>query len=244
MAPAKTIYVKDSDVPLWERFESAVKGWGAADSVSALIADAMRKYLAQFGDQGGGLYVQAPDDDPGDVWFSDSINAVMKPHGRGWILFLDETVFGDDTDTPHEMGFRAIEDATAGAREYMATVRSDSELMKAARRLHEARSHEDVEATASGRAAGREWALEQATPGELEAITKLASEHWLSFGWTFDDDGENPWPTLYDALMELPYGAEADERWQIERDPFMDGFVDSAADTYREIRSAEWILED
>jgi hypothetical protein len=242
MAPAKTIYVKDADVPLWERFEHAVNDWGAADSVSALIADAMRKYLAQFGDQGDGLYVQTPDDEP-EV-FGDGVSAIMSPHGRGWVLDLDETVFGEDAHTPYELSFREIEDATTEARKHMAKARSESELMKAARRLHEARSHEDMEATASGRAAGREWALGQATPGELDEITKLASQHWLSFGWTFDDDGEDPWPTLYDALMQLPYGAEADERWQIERDPFMDGFVDSAADTYREIRSAEWILED
>jgi class 3 adenylate cyclase len=45
MPTKKTVYVKDADLSLWERFENAVNQDGAADSVSSMLADAMRVYL-------------------------------------------------------------------------------------------------------------------------------------------------------------------------------------------------------
>jgi hypothetical protein len=125
MAPKKTLYVKDADAPLWERFETAVREWQAADSVSALIAEAMRQYFDQFGDQGDGLYVQAPDEDPGWVTFGDGRTAILQPHRSGWMLLLDEDVYGQDADTSYEIGFRNLDDAIAAARKHMATVRQN-----------------------------------------------------------------------------------------------------------------------
>lgn len=64
MATKKTIYVKDNDLPLWERFEKIVKDGGAADSTSDLVAQAMRTYLDQFGYYSGPtgrILVLAPD---------------------------------------------------------------------------------------------------------------------------------------------------------------------------------------
>jgi len=124
MVPSKTIYVKESDMPLWERLESLVNDWGAAVSVSALIAEVMRKYLAQFGDQGDGLYIQMTGNEL--AVFTDGISgisAIMQPTGRGWMLYLDETVFSGESvnDPPYETGLCSIEDATAWARKCMAT---------------------------------------------------------------------------------------------------------------------------
>jgi hypothetical protein len=48
----KTIYVKDADLQLWERFEEAVTAGQRAESVSSMIADAMRGYLDQYPRQG------------------------------------------------------------------------------------------------------------------------------------------------------------------------------------------------
>ena len=82
MAPQKTIYVKDADLPVWGRFEKAVNLGATAGSVSALIADAMHQYLAQFGDQGGGLYVKAPDEDDA-VTFGHGVTAVLVKDATG-----------------------------------------------------------------------------------------------------------------------------------------------------------------
>ena len=71
MAPTKTIYVKDADLPLWKRADVAANKWEHSDSVSSLVADALRLYFGQFGDKGGGLYVQPPDE--GDVTFGEGI---------------------------------------------------------------------------------------------------------------------------------------------------------------------------
>ncbi|MGO8724282.1 MAG: hypothetical protein ACLQRM_16355 [Acidimicrobiales bacterium] len=121
MAPAKTIYVKDSDVPLWERYETAVKEWQAADSVSALISEAMRQYLDQFGDQGDGLYVKAPDEDL--VTFGINRSAILERTGSGWTLSLDLDVYGQDAYTPYELGRSSVREAVADARRHMARVR-------------------------------------------------------------------------------------------------------------------------
>ena len=129
MAPAKTIYVKDSDVPLWERFEKAVNDWQRADSVSALIAEAMRQYLAQFGDQGDGLYVMAPDDDPGNVTFGPDRTAIIERAGKDWVLSLDfeGTYPGADEYSHYPLMSRSfwVQAAVESAREIIARVRMD-----------------------------------------------------------------------------------------------------------------------
>ena len=48
MATKKTIYVKDADLPLGDRFEKAVNERRIAESASSMIADAMRTYLDQY----------------------------------------------------------------------------------------------------------------------------------------------------------------------------------------------------
>ena len=45
MAPAKTLYVRDDDVPLWDRAESAARTWSL--SLSQIVAAALRDYLAR-----------------------------------------------------------------------------------------------------------------------------------------------------------------------------------------------------
>jgi hypothetical protein len=85
----KTIYVKDSS--LWGRFEKAAEWSG--DSVSGLISIAMGDYLAQFGDQGDGLFVAPPDCDPGDIVFGEGRSAILERRDRGWVLSFDD---GDD----------------------------------------------------------------------------------------------------------------------------------------------------
>lgn len=87
MAPAKTLYVKEADEPLWRRFEKAVNEWQVADSVSALVAESMRLYLDQFGDQGDGLYIRPPDFDPGDGPPAGA-SAFLQLNDEGWTLFV------------------------------------------------------------------------------------------------------------------------------------------------------------
>jgi hypothetical protein len=131
VAPAKTIYVKDSDVPTWERFETAVKEWQAADSVSALISEAMRQYLAQFGDQGDGLYVEAPDEDPGDATLDKGVFVLGGSKGGEWKLWYDEDAFGPDTyGSPYEIGHGTVAQAVEAARKHMAYVRQNKDFKR------------------------------------------------------------------------------------------------------------------
>ena len=64
--PPKTIFVRDEDAELYERFDAIAVAAHASIcrmSQSRLIALAIRSYLDQWGDQGD-LYVAAPDEDP------------------------------------------------------------------------------------------------------------------------------------------------------------------------------------
>lgn len=125
MAPAKTLYVKEGDAPLWERFERAVADWQAADSVSALVTAAMRAYLDQFGDQGDGIYAPAPDDGEGIP--PEGCSAVLERRGDGWFLTYDL-----DTSTPDVRlvtGPAApMREALAGAREFLVGRREERRI--------------------------------------------------------------------------------------------------------------------
>jgi hypothetical protein len=94
VAPRKTIYVKDADLPLWGRFEAAAQ-WSNQDSVSGLISDAMRDHITQFGDVGDGLYVVPPDADQrtGGPTFQLRRTAILERDGADWMLWLDENEF-------------------------------------------------------------------------------------------------------------------------------------------------------
>ncbi len=231
MAPTKTLYVKEKDMPLWERFEKAVNDWNAADSVSALIAEAMRGYLDQYGDQGGGLYVSAPDEEL--QTFGDGMTAILDRHGPGWKLCLDPDVFGDDAYSPYELSSRDLPGAITEARQHMVRERAQGEIAAAARRLREARGEEEIAQEREGRDAGRRWALNDAMPSELQAVLELSNSWWISI----EPDGRE-WPTLYTALSESIDSAP-DEPWVISRDPFMVAFFDAAAEVYSEVLSTE-----
>src|SRR5665647_3468380 len=175
MAPTKTIYVKESDLPLWGRFENAVKEWNAAESVSALLTEAMRHYLNQFGDQGGGLYVETPDGEP--ATFGGGTTAILAPQRDGWLLSLDEDEFGDSMYQGYPLGRAGVEEALKEARRCMADALKDNEVHQAARRLRDAVGEEEIIDKSVGWAAGREWALHRAVPGELDGVLELAGQH-------------------------------------------------------------------
>jgi hypothetical protein len=237
VARQKTIYVKDADLPLWKRFEKAVTAGAAADSVSALIAESMRHYLAQFGDQGGGLYVRAPDEGP--VPFGTDITAVMEREAaETWTLRLDEKTYGE-TGLHHALGRGTPSEMVAVARAHMTNGLGPDELERAAARLRRALGIEDKLTASDGRTAGREWALTHAAPGELEALCELARSGWTALNPSVDEPGDS-WPTLYAeiALHRAPAGSDGGE-WRIERDDFMVGFVEEACEVYKQILKTE-----
>jgi hypothetical protein len=231
--PPKTIYVKDADLPLWERIEKAVKTGSVADSVSALISEALRLYLAQFGDQGGGLYVQPPDDDTRVTFDHDTSAVLAQDAATGtWDLRLDAHTYPDAAPR-HAMGHGALRDMVAAARTQMAEALTTSELENAAARLRRALGIGSELTATDGRTAGRAWALQRATPGELEAICELAHREWVSFGASGAAD---PWPTLRSEMARhgLLAGHE-DETWEVRRDDFTVGFVGEACAVYDQI---------
>jgi hypothetical protein len=234
----KTIYVKDADLPVWGRFEKAVKVGAAAGSVSALIAEAMHQYLAQFGDQGGGLSVKAPDDDPA-VTFGPDVTAILLRGATGtWALWLDQDTYSG-ADSPQEMGGGTLAEAVAAGRARMTTALGPRELEKAAARLRRALGLENDLTSTDGRATGRQWALQRATPGELEAISELAHSSWVSIG-PAGEAAADVWPTLMTEVARhgLPTQAEGGLA-EIARDDFMVGFVEEASDVYDQILKTE-----
>ncbi len=236
MSPQKTIYVKDADLPLWERFEKATKVGAAAESVSALIAHAMHHYFAQFGDQGGGLYVQAPDEE--SIAFPTDITAVLvKDATTTWTLLLDEVTYGE-ADRRVPIGPGPLPEVIAAARTHLVDSLSLSDLQRAASRLRRALGIEGAVTAAEGRRAGREWALQRAAPAELEAMGQLAHGSWASLGPSSATGGE--WPTLYGELARhRPMTDPEKDSWEIRRDDFMVGFVEEASDVYEHILEAE-----
>jgi hypothetical protein len=238
VAGQKTIYVKDVDLPVWARFEKAVKVGAAAGSVSALIAEAMHHYLAQFGDQGGGLYVKAPDDEVA-VKFGPEVTALLDNDTPGtWTLWLDPDCYGEAA-SPQPMGGGALAETVAAARAAMATALGPPELERAAARLRRALGLESDLTAVEGRRAGREWALQRATPGELEAISELARSSWVSLGPT-EERADSSWPTLIPEVARhgLPVNGEGG-RQEIGRDDFMVGFVEEASEVYDQILKTE-----
>jgi hypothetical protein len=235
MSRQKTIYVKDADIPLWARLERASKV-GAADSVSALIALAMHHYLAQFGHQGGGLYVQAPDEE--SIAFGPDITAVLvRDATTAWMLLLDDVTYGEcDRSVP--IGRGPLPDVIAAARTHLADSLSANDLQKAATRLRRALGIEGASTAAEGRRAGREWALQRAAPAELEAVGQLVHVSWASLGPSTETGGE--WPTLYAEVARYrPMADSESDSWEIPRDDFMVGFVEEAFDVYEQILETE-----
>jgi hypothetical protein len=237
--PPKTIYVRDADLLLWERVERAVRVGAAADSVSALISDAMRSYFSQYGDQGGGLYVKAPDTEE-FVPFDDDIWAVLvKDAATGaWDLWLDRNVY-TEADPRRPLGQGTLTEMVAAARTYLSDVLGQSDLEQAAARLRRALGIGNELTASDGRAAGRAWALERAAPGELEAVCELAHTEWTTFGSSNEAAGDR-WPTLHAEMALHRPPAEPDgETWQIRRDDFMAGFVEKACAVYEQILETE-----
>jgi hypothetical protein len=205
--PPKTIYVKTADLPLWDRAEKAARA-GASLSVSALAADALRLYFAQYGDQGDGLYVQAPDDQA-PVAFDADISAILVPATATgtWDLWLDTHTYPAG-EPRSAMGPGTVSDMVTQARTHMA---------------------------GDGRTAGRAWALERATPGELEAICELARTAWVSFGASPEGAGD-PWPTLRaEMARHRPPSEPGHPTPEISRDDFTVGFVEEACAVYEQI---------
>jgi hypothetical protein len=235
MSPQKTIYVKDADIPLWERFEKASKAGAAADSVSALIAQAMHHYLDQFGDQGGGLYVQAPDQESVD--FGPEVTAILaRGAGSSWTLLLENATYGEN---PSEaFGPAPLPEVIGIARQRLADSLSATDLQGAASRLRRALGIEGGATEAEGRRAGRDWALRRAAPTELEAMGQLAQTSWVTLGPSSETGGE--WPTLYAELARhRPMVGSEGEAWEISRDDFTVGFVQEASDIYEKILETE-----
>ena len=237
MARQKTIYVRDADLPLWERFEKAVKVGAAAESVSALIAESMRHYLAQFGDQGDGLYVRGPDEAP--VKFGTDISAVLEKEAADtWTLRLDERTYGE-AELHHSLGSGTPSEMVAVARAHMANGLGPGELERAAARLRRALGIEDELTADDGRAAGRAWALTRAAPGELEAICELAHSGWDSLSPSSEEVAD-AWPTLYaEIARHRPPAVANGGKREIKRDDFMVGFVEEACAVYEQILKTE-----
>jgi hypothetical protein len=237
--PQKTIYVKEADLPLWERVEKAVRVGTAADSVSGLISDALRLYLAQYGDQAGGLYVRAPDDLE-SVPFDADVSAVLVRNAATdtWDLWLDGDVYAD-ADPHRAMGQGTLSEMVAGARTHMADALGKGALEQAAARLRRALGIGAELTAGDGRTSGRAWALERADPGELEAICELARTDWVSLGSSGEEAGVS-WPTLYAEISRYRPPPDPDgESWDIRRDDFMVGFVDEACAVYEQILETE-----
>jgi hypothetical protein len=89
MAPAKTLYVREDDMPLWEQAEAAAKT--TRQSVSTLVAAALRNYLSTV----RGIHVVIEPDDPGAVTFDEKGTPILtygrhQVHGQGWTLLYLE----------------------------------------------------------------------------------------------------------------------------------------------------------
>jgi hypothetical protein len=229
--PQKTIYVKAADLPIWSRVEQAVKNGAAAESVSGLIADALRLYLAQFGHAGGGLYVKAPDDQEA-IPFDRDISAVLERDAAtgSWALRLDPRSY-PEADSPRSLGQGTPREVVATTQTYLAEALSQGALERAASRLRLALGIGDALTAEGGRLAGRSWALERAAPGELEAVCELAhGENWLAI------DPGGSWPTLFGEVGRYRPPAEpSGETAELRRDAFLVGFVEEACAVYEQI---------
>jgi hypothetical protein len=230
--PQKTIYVKDADLPTWLRAEKAVKIGAAADSVSGLIADALRLYLAQFGDHGGGLYVKAPDDEE-TVPFDAEISAVLEKDAASgtWLLRLDPRAY-PEADSSRSLGQGMPGEMVAAARGCLAEALSQGALERAAARLRRALGIGAAPSAEDGRLAGRSWALERATPGELEAVCELARTQWSSIA----AGPGGSWPTLFAEVgHHRPHADTESDTGELRRDEFLVGFVEEACAVYEQI---------
>lgn len=236
MSPQKTIYVKVADFPLWERFERAAKLSAVGGSVSALIAEAMHQYFDRFGDQGGGLYVQPPDES--SVLFGPDVTAILaQAAGGSWTLLLNEATYGENAST-QRIGPLPLPEAIVAARTHLADSLSSTDLQRAAYRLRRALGLEGASTEDEGRRAGRSWALERAAPAELEAMGQLTRGSWVFLGPASEIGGE--WPTLYAELAQhRPMTDAPGDDWEIPRDDFLVGFVEEASDVYDHILETE-----
>lgn len=126
MAPAKTIYVRDADLQLWKRFEGAVHNWPSAEGLSILITEAMRGYLDRFGDQGDGLYVVAPGEDPGRVALAEGRTAILQRTPEGWELTASEKEYGTNGEASDFFCTRDVEMGAAveQARMHLAVLKN------------------------------------------------------------------------------------------------------------------------
>jgi hypothetical protein len=73
--PKKTIYVRDADLPLWEQAETVAQG----DSVSGVLADALRQYLA--GNPTRTAWVSL-------VGQQEVLRVRVEPAPGGWLLLV------------------------------------------------------------------------------------------------------------------------------------------------------------
>lgn len=87
MSPNKTLYIRDEDMPLWERAEKVAKS--TRQSVSLVVASALRRHLGVADD----IEVRIEPTDPGTVTVDEKPALVYGrhvEHGQGWTLWYQE----------------------------------------------------------------------------------------------------------------------------------------------------------
>lgn len=116
MSPAKTLYVRDADLAVWERAEAVAKA--VRQSVSQVVATALSYHLARRVIDG--IYVTIRIDDGREpVTFTDSDGRPILEYGRtelgyGWKLWTDESHGGvDDHFIPGSYDVPPISEAHA-----------------------------------------------------------------------------------------------------------------------------------
>lgn len=117
MSPNKTLYIRDEDVPLWERAEQVAKS--TRQSVSLVVASALRRHLGVADDID--VYVEPPTD-PTAIDVSQKPALVFNQHavhGTGWSLFYMEP--GGNGVDEHFIPGRAddVEWALSSARRWL-----------------------------------------------------------------------------------------------------------------------------
>ncbi|MFL1431152.1 MULTISPECIES: hypothetical protein [unclassified Nocardiopsis] len=105
--PNKTLYIRDEDLPIWERADKASKAAGV--STSQVVADALRNYLPNPKD------IQVAYETGEDASITHDGRPLLEygrhaAHGRGWTLnYMDKddpggTFIVEDEFTPGDLG--------------------------------------------------------------------------------------------------------------------------------------------
>lgn len=222
MSPNKTLYIRDEDIPVWERAEQVSRLIKL--SASQLATSGLRRLLFPKSPRDIKVFVSA--DDVDDITFADSDGAPLlifkrhAEHGMGWVLY---TYDGDDYFIAGGLG--DVESALGTARSHlqrksapeMETITVDvgepnRKVGFIGRWLVEPHFQE-TRSTEAGYDAGAYWGVARTKRGRIAVYTAHCNEAWPA---TLNDyDG------LDAAAQKLPENILADAKAALGEEYFI-----------------------